>query len=39
MHTLLREGEAGVWFDLANNEHVPCGISKQIYLENGGLHW
>src|SRR5262249_33570919 len=20
------------------NEHVPCGITKQIYLEDGGLH-
>jgi hypothetical protein len=38
MQTILREGETGVWFDIANNEHVPCGTSKQIYLENGSLH-
>jgi hypothetical protein len=38
VRTILREGETGVRFDLANNEHVPCGITKQIYLEDGGLH-
>jgi hypothetical protein len=38
VRTILREGETGVWFDLANNQHVPCGITKQIYLEDGGLH-
>jgi hypothetical protein len=38
MHTILREGETGTWFDIANNKHVPCGFSKLIYLENGGLH-
>jgi hypothetical protein len=38
MHTIFQEGTTGVWFDIANNEHIPCGISKQIYLENGGLH-
>jgi hypothetical protein len=38
MQTIFQEGVTGVWFDLANNEHIPCGISKQIYLENDGLH-
>ena len=38
MHTILREGETGTWFDIAKNKHVPCGYSKQIYLEHGDLH-
>jgi hypothetical protein len=38
MHTIFQEGATGVRFDIANNEHVPCGTSKRIYLENGGLH-
>ena len=38
MHTIFQEGVTGVWFDLEKNEHVPCGTSKRIYLENGGLH-
>lgn len=38
MHTIFQEGTTGVWFDIANNEQVPCGTSKRIYLENSGLH-
>jgi hypothetical protein len=38
MHTIFQEGTAGAWFDIANNEHIPCGTSKRVYLENGGLH-
>ncbi len=38
MHKIFQEGTTGVWFDIANNEQVPCGTSKRIYLENGGLH-
>ena len=38
MHTILKEGETGAWFDIATNKHVPCGFTKRIYVENDGLH-
>ncbi len=38
MQTIFQEGVDGAWFDLANNEHIPCGTSKRVYLENGDLH-
>jgi len=38
MQTIFQEGLDGEWFDIANNERIPCGTSKRVYLENGGLH-